>query len=408
VAVFAKTQERVRAAMGFAYSNLPGSDKVFMMRVSYRFWVVATLLFFVTANALRAQEPDAAVDVKAKFAEQFDAFNKIKDTAVELREKIEAASDDARPALIEEFKKLAESARTALGPLKLAAEAAYKAEPNKDERVTSVMLGIARDQITEDHYEDALATLKLLKDNKCDKKELACLTGVAAYCLNDFDTAEKELTAANENGSLVILPMASDFLADCEVAKKAWKEEQGLLEAEAKADDLPKVKIETNKGVIVIELFENEAPDTVGNFISLVEKKFYDGLTFHRVLGTFMAQAGCPHGDGSGGPGYTIFCETDKPNHRKHFRGTLSMAKKEAKDTGGSQFFLTFRRTGHLDGKHTVFGRVVEGLDILEKIQRRSPAGAGQPKADFIVKAEVIRKRDHAYEPKKAGEEKEE
>lgn len=149
-------------------------------------------------------------------------------------------------------------------------------------------------------------------------------------------------------------------------------------------------------------MLENEAPETVGNFINLIEsKKFYDGLTFHRVLPGFMAQGGCPLGDGSGGPGYMIKCETDAENHRNHFRGSLSMAH-AGKDTGGSQFFLTFVPTAHLNGKHTVFGRVIEGMDVLEKLHRIDPS---EPvpgvKPDTIIKMEVLRKRDHEYKPNK-------
>ena len=116
-----------------------------------------------------------------------------------------------------------------------------------------------------------------------------------------------------------------------------------------------------------------------------------------------MAQGGCPDGTGSGGPGYNIPCECYREVHRNHFRGTLSMAH-AGRDTGGSQFFLTFKRTPHLDGKHTVFGRVVEGLDVLVKLQRRDPSQRGAlPEPDKIVKAEVLRKRDHAYKPTKVG-----
>ena len=168
--------------------------------------------------------------------------------------------------------------------------------------------------------------------------------------------------------------------------------------AEARANDLPRVKLETNKGDIVIELFENEAPNTTANFISLVEKKFYDGLSFHRVLPGFMAQGGDPKGNGSGGPGYSIACECYRPDYRKHFRGTLSMAH-AGKDTGGSQFFLTFVPTTHLDGKHTAFGRVIEGMDVLAKLQRTEAGSQGE--TDHIEKATVLRKRNHPYEPVK-------
>jgi cyclophilin family peptidyl-prolyl cis-trans isomerase len=121
-------------------------------------------------------------------------------------------------------------------------------------------------------------------------------------------------------------------------------------------------------------------------------------LTFHRVLPGFMAQGGCPTGTGGGGPGYRIYCECEKPEHRNHFRGVLSMAH-AGRNTGGSQFFLTFRRTSHLDGGHTVFGRVVEGLELLEDLQRIDPQRPQGVQPDKIVEAKVVRKRDHKYEP---------
>jgi cyclophilin family peptidyl-prolyl cis-trans isomerase len=180
--------------------------------------------------------------------------------------------------------------------------------------------------------------------------------------------------------------------------QKYWEEEAAFRAAEAKADDLPRVKLETTKGDIVIELFENEAPNTVANFISLVEKGFYDGLTFHRVLPGFMAQGGDPNGNGSGGPGYHIRCECHQDVFRKHFTGSLSMAH-AGRDTGGSQFFLTFRPTPHLNGAHTVFGRVIEGLDILSDLQRINPEEKSNISPDRIIKATVLRKRDHKYVP---------
>lgn len=130
----------------------------------------------------------------------------------------------------------------------------------------------------------------------------------------------------------------------------------------------PKVVMETDKGKMIIELYPDEAPGTVKNFISLIEKGYYNGLTFHRVIPDFVIQGGCPKGDGTGGPGYTIKCET-KGNPHKHQRGSLSMAH-AGKDTGGSQFFICHSPQSHLDGVHTVFGRVVEGLDVVDKIRK--------------------------------------
>ncbi|AKG04373.1 MULTISPECIES: peptidylprolyl isomerase [Salimicrobium] len=119
---------------------------------------------------------------------------------------------------------------------------------------------------------------------------------------------------------------------------------------------------------MVLELYEEDAPGTVENFKSLANSKFYDGLTFHRVIPDFVVQGGCPRGDGTGGPGYTIKCETDDNPHR-HQRGTLSMAH-AGKDTGGSQFFVCHSPQPHLDGKHTVFGQVVEGVELVDRINK--------------------------------------
>jgi peptidyl-prolyl cis-trans isomerase B (cyclophilin B) len=126
--------------------------------------------------------------------------------------------------------------------------------------------------------------------------------------------------------------------------------------------------MKTSKGTMKIELFEKDAPNTVANWMSLINKKFYDGLTFHRVIPNFMIQGGCPEGTGRGGPGYTIKCET-KGNPNKHQRGSLSMAH-AGKDTGGSQFFICHSPQSHLDGVHTVFGKVIEGVDVVDKIQQ--------------------------------------
>ncbi|KXS46846.1 MULTISPECIES: peptidylprolyl isomerase [Methanohalophilus] len=128
---------------------------------------------------------------------------------------------------------------------------------------------------------------------------------------------------------------------------------------------MKKAIIETDKGDIVLELFENDAPRTVANFEKLIKQGFYNGLNFHRVIPDFVIQGGCPKGDGTGGPGYTIKCEI---NPRKHTKGALSMAH-AGKDTGGSQFFITHSPQSHLDGMHTVFGKVIDGMDVVYKIK---------------------------------------
>ena len=145
---------------------------------------------------------------------------------------------------------------------------------------------------------------------------------------------------------------------------------------------MKKVHIETTKGEIVAELFDDDAPGTVENFVGLatgtkewtdpksgqkVKKPYYDGLSFHRVIANFMVQGGCPLGNGTGGPGFTIKDETGGKK-QVHKRGSLSMAKTAAPHTGGSQFFICHAPQPHLDRKHTVFGQVTSGLEVVDKI----------------------------------------
>lgn len=131
-----------------------------------------------------------------------------------------------------------------------------------------------------------------------------------------------------------------------------------------------KAIIHTEKGEMEVELFSEDAPGTVQNFTKLSKDGFYDGLTFHRVIPGFMIQGGCPKGDGTGGPGYKINCELDG-DKQYHDRGVLSMAH-AGRNTGGSQFFICHNRknTAHLDRNHTVFGKVVEGVDLIDEISK--------------------------------------
>lgn len=245
----------------------------------------------------------------------------------------------------------------------------------------------------------------LEEEDEPNKQLLSTLTGLVINdAFFDRDNAALELgQRLIDNG---IEPVYFEQAVEADRLRPSGKEilrELVLRANEAAADDLPRVKLTTSKGDIVLELFENDAPETVGNFISLVKDGYYDGLTFHRVLEGFMAQGGCPTGDGTGGPGYNINCECYKPEYRRHFTGSLSMAKGKARNSGGSQFFLTFVRTDNLDGKHTVFGRVIDGMDVVKAIQRIDPQRPNpEIKPDTIKKAEVLRDRGHEYKPVKS------
>ncbi len=154
------------------------------------------------------------------------------------------------------------------------------------------------------------------------------------------------------------------------------------------SDELAKLKvakITTDRGEIYLDLYADEAPNTVANFASLVQDGYYDGLDFHRVIPGFMAQGGCPTGTGTGGPGYSIACETSTNTHR-HEKGTISMAH-AGPNTGGSQFFICFVPCPHLDGVHTVFGGIdpddSSSMSTLDKIES----------GDKMVKVEILESR---------------
>lgn len=187
-----------------------------------------------------------------------------------------------------------------------------------------------------------------------------------------------------------------------------------IRQREFKSDDLPRVLLKTNKGDITVELYENEAPETVANFIALVESGFYDNCLFHSVIDGFRAQTGGPTKENAGrqDPGYSIYCECYQPDARPHFTDVLSMAVKSGRDTGASQFILTLDRTTELDGKHTVFGRIIDGHQVTDQLVRTAVEINNEttdiPNAnpDQIISAKVIRKRDHDYIARKVGQSK--
>lgn len=177
------------------------------------------------------------------------------------------------------------------------------------------------------------------------------------------------------------------------------KEEAKVAEAETAAAEVEKldvednmntiVELETNMGIMKIKLFDDKAPKTAKNFKDLVSKGFYDGIIFHRVIKNFMIQGGDPTGTGSGGPGYEIADEFG-PGLKHSKKGILSMAN-SGPNTGGSQFFITLVATPWLDGKHAIFGEVIEGIDVLDKIGSTPTNPGDRPKTEVkIVKARVV------------------
>jgi len=370
--------------------------------------VLPTILTLVFGATVASQSASAQIAAPLRYgggatSEAAARVEKILDGLAALNDQMEelaatyrsATKPEQKAALRQELEALYEKGIAMQSELFVQAEKAYAAAPNADEKVTGILIQAIAERVQSDDYKEALRLADLMLKNKCQAPGLHDLAGVAAFATCQFDAAEKLFAQAKDAETLRMGERYADMVSQC---KTDWAKEQKIRQVEARADNLPRVLMKTNKGDITIELFENEAPIAVGNFVSLVEKGYYNGLAFHRVLPGFMAQGGCPEGTGTGGPGYNIPCECHQPNYRKHFRGSLSMAH-AGRDTGGSQFFLTFLPTSFLDGRHTVFGRVIDGFDVLAKIQRRDPQRPGQPEPDKMVEVKVIRKRDHKYKP---------
>lgn len=372
------------------------------MRTGLNLAVLLSVVLAVAVPALSQENaPAAATGPKnAEFNKIFTEWKALLDQLRKLREEYRAADNARKKEVAGQYTGLVAKGEAMQSQVVDSALAAFNEAPKTNKELTDFLLGLTYMGVQKDDYEEAFRIGKNLIEKGAQQKGLYGWTGTAAFAIGELDLAEEYLTKAKEENSLG--EKGPEYLASLSYYREIWPKEQEIRKKEAAAGDLPRVLLKTQEGDLVIELFENEAPNTVANFISLVESGFYNGLTFHRVLPAFMAQGGCPTGDGSGGPGYQIPCECYQPNHRLHFRGTLSMAH-AGRDTGGSQFFLTFVPTRHLDGKHTAFGRVVEGMEVLAKIQRRDPQEPNDPDPDKILEAKVLRKRDHKYEPKKTG-----
>jgi cyclophilin family peptidyl-prolyl cis-trans isomerase len=253
-----------------------------------------------------------------------------------------------------------------------------------------------------DFDRSAEVSAKLLAANR-KTKDVLSMAGVSQFALHNFEQAQAILTEAQKANRLDL--RYEIYIESAEKYQELWKVEQELRAKEDALEGdaaLPRIEFDTEKGKIVLELFEDHAPNTVANMISLVEGGKYDGIAFHRIENGFMAQGGDPNtldddpsNDGLGGPGYSIACECYREDTRQHFRGSLSMAH-AGLDTGGSQFFITHLPTDWLNARtepekngHTVFGRVVEGMNVAASLKR----------GDRITKATVLRKRPHEYKP---------
>lgn len=216
---------------------------------------------------------------------------------------------------------------------------------------------------------------------------------------------DKNVTVVTEKGKLYQFAAAMEKTSGKKDTEKSKGEDTAEKGKVVITKGNPRIKFVTSFGDIEAELFEDKVPNTVANMIELAENGFFKGMSFHRVINDFMAQGGCPNSKkgamgtpGTGGPGYRFADEIDRS--LKHTKaGILSMAN-SGPNTNGSQFFICFKATPWLDGKHAVFGQVTKGLDVLKKIEAvGSRSGRTSEVVDFDIK--VVAKRDHEYEVKK-------
>ena len=301
----------------------------------------------------------------------------------------------------------------------------FKEKPELESEAGTFLQVLTGRNADADRFDNMFDIVQLLKDKGMTSKSFDLCYGLTAAANNQYAAAKSHLETAAANleetaKELAQTEKVSDDerkaiakkmiqtyelvrdLAQTEKHEQLWQEELKAREADAAGEPLPRVLLETSKGELTIELFENNAPNTVASFIDLCEKGFYNGLPFHRVLSHFMAQGGDPNRDGSGGPGYCIPTELNGKTDRNFFRGTLGLAMSAAPDSGGSQFFICYLPRANLNGKYVAFGRVVEGMNIVSDFAHIDPDDkegehSHQDWPDTIISAKVLNKRAHEY-----------
>ena len=360
--------------------------------------ILSVLSMAFLAGALSAQP---ASDAVGAYQNQMQTYKDHLKELRSLKEEYQKATPERKDEIQTLFAPLlTETAELQKSLVPLAIDA-FKAQDSQDnELAVFLMTMLDKTVVSTEEYETAYVIAKALDGAIPEQYSyLYAYAAYAAFNVMELDDAEAFYQKAKETGGLEGL-RKQDPRGEMQIPamitqvlpqyRKLWPEELAAREKDA-AEELPRVLLRTTKGDIVLELFLREAPEAVGNFMTLVSRKYYDGVPFHRVLAHFMAQGGDPTGTGTGGPGYCIKDECKKPGARMHFRGSLSMAKTAAPDSGGSQFFLCFIPTVHLNGQHTVFGRVIEGLEVLSELQRINPEGRNLPAPDRIVEARILR-----------------
>lgn len=398
---------------------------------------------------------DAAAPSSRKLEAQFDALQAVSDRLGDLKKRGADAGDNADDDLLREARAAQKEFDRQAAELETALKKARQARPTdavprwltgellilvggEPEEILPHLEFAAAHGLSRPHLAASMARVQLQSNRFADSYRTAA-AGLSQFGQDRHLWDAFARAAIHDNRFEPVLDrLANSFPAglpawakayrfQAEALQAKWQEELAIRRAEARADDLPRVRLtiehrrfardlagnpltaveSTGRGEIVLELFENEAPQTVANFIDLVSRRFYDGTSFHLVLPATSAVGGDPNtknddpdDDGKGGPGYAIADESRAKNARRHFRGSISMVKNEAGI--GSQFYLSLAPAPEMDGHFTVFGRILEGQETADRITRgrttRSLRYFGRIiPGDLLVRAEVLRKRPHEY-----------
>ena len=387
-----------------------------------------------TSDAKDQKEPASAVNEVA--SQSLSVATELDEKAQALREYLKKMrthlinyhlSDgpgESKP-LLREWVKMLDRGRVVHQEMVEAALREYQKKPEPDSKNAEFLFEVAARNADADRFDGMFEVVKTLKESGFTATTFDLCFGLTAAAANEFELAKPHLESARaiiekamhelrENPKVSdeereatgkkmfeVFNLLAD-LSDVDQLRPLWEAELKLREADAAGEPLPRVLIVTTKGEIEVELFENQVPNTVANFISLCEQGFYDGLPFHRVLTHFMAQGGCPNRDGTGGPGYSIPTELSEETQRNFFRGTLGMALSGAPDSGGSQFYICYLPRTYLNGKYVAFGRVVRGMNVVSDFTHIDPEDKENLPRDLpdeIISTKILHKRDHAYKP---------
>ncbi len=376
-------------------------------------WVslVTWFVLFLSTPLVQGQADDSLAELRKNYLASVEELR----TAIKAAQRAElfhfhVKSDEAFEYR-EQWETAAAQAEQAFAKLKEDAVALFLAEKNPDEDLIKTIRIVDAKLYLESRitrcYDVTKKLASLLPNDQSIQADFARIS----ILNNDFETAAKFA-----KGNLGIIedfePLENGLYKYVDELKQEYARELELQQAEAEADDLPRVRLKTTKGDIVIELFENEAPETVANFISLVKIPFYDDIIFNPVYKKLLAQTGQMTETRERPTGYTIYDETQRKDTRRHFRGSVCMATTPGKANSGSAIFYILHVPGpHLVGRDTVFGRVISDMDVVDSLQPTKEVDDKGEESwimdivpDKIISAEVIRDRGHEYVPNRVKE----